>query len=220
MMKTIVDWANANEGFIALLTFILISILVPLLRMMFKSIDSKVSRSVSEDEIRRVEKLRAEFYTNLEHIDADNGYGPFLIRDVARDKIYFDGDEGEFKKKGAPPSFKVQVEGMSVHGVRVYQGWPEYVKKIVDDDTWCLADKEDEGAILVHPIAIIPFSAIVAVNWHGDPATLFPHIFCRFECGGGWPYKTVEYCESTVTREGWDLYVPHVEATKVIRHRY
>lgn len=214
------DWANQNEGFIALLTFVLVSILVPLLRGPFKRLSEQLSHATSETEIRRTEALRAEFYTNLKHIDQSRGYGPFLIRDVARDQLYFNGDDAEFSRKAPPPSFQVQVVDMSVFGVRVYHGLPERIKKIENDSTWCLASEGDEYAVMVHPIGIIPFSMIVAVNWHGDPANTFPHIFCRFDGARGWPYKKFEYCECAEIREGRDYYSPLLDADALLRRKF
>ena len=220
MLQAIIDWANQNEGVIALLTFTLISILVPLSRVFLKRIEAKVSRSVDEDEIRRIEQIRAEFYSNLKFIDKQTAYGRFLIRDISREQLYFDGDEPEFDKKGAPPSYRVQLVDMSVHGVRVAIGWPERIKSIEDGSTWCLADEDDEGGKLVFTIATIPFSSIVAVNWHGDPAYTHPHIFCRYDQKHGWPYKKVEYCESIEMREGFCLYDPIVEVDQVVRRNF
>jgi hypothetical protein len=219
-MREIIHMANENEGFIALLTFVLLSILGPLGIFAYRTVSARITTARTEDEITRIEKIRSEFYTNLKIIDEASGFGPFLIRDVDRDRLYFDGDESEFSKKGAPPSFKVGLVDTSVHGICVYHGMPERIKPFEDGSRWCLADKGDEGAILVHPVGVISFSSIVAVNWHGDPATHFPHIYCRFDQAQGWPYRKFEYCERVECVRGWPLYIPKVEADKLVRKRF
>lgn len=216
----IIEWANQNDGFIGLATFALLSIFVPLGLWLFRGLSSRLTSAVSAEEVRRIEGIRAEFYTRLQLIDERSAYGPFLICDVSRDRLYFDGDEPEFSKRGAPPSFKVTVIDMDVHGVRVYSGQPERIKRILNEPTWCLAQPEDDGAVLVHPIGVIPFSSIVAVNWHGDPATLFPHIFCHFDQSGGWPFKRFEYCERKSCIRGLYLYKPVVASDDLIRRQF
>ena len=219
-MQVIVELANQNEGFIALLTFILISILVPISIYAYRKISARITKGRSEEEIRRIEKIRAEFYSRLKIIDDSSTFGLFLIRDVNRDRLYFDGDEKEFSKQGPPPSFKVTIVDMSVHGLLAYYGWPERIKQFENGSRWCLAEKPDDGSILVHPIGEIPFSSIVAVNWHGDPANHFPHIFCRFDQSKGWPFKRVDYCERQDCVRGWPLYIPKVNADDLVRIRY
>jgi hypothetical protein len=219
-MLEIIEIANQNEGFIALLTFVLLSILVPVAVFAYRTLSSRITSARTEEEINRIEKIRAEFYSHLKITDESSGFGPFLIRDVDRDRLYFDGDENEFCKKGAPPSFKVCLVDTSVHGIRVYHGMPERIKSFEDGSRWCLADESDEGTILAHPVGEIPFSSIIAVNWYGDPATHFPHIYCRFDHDQGWPYKKFEYCERAECMRGWPLYIPRLEADKLVRKRF
>ncbi|MDD2764743.1 MAG: hypothetical protein PHE83_12300 [Opitutaceae bacterium] len=221
MLTEVVNWANGNGGFLTLLSLICISLLFPFGRWLLARFDRALGRARSEDEIRRIEGIRSEFYQKLKFIDSAADYGPVLIRDVARDCLYFDGDEKEFTKNKSPPSFKVGLIGLSVHGIRVYAGhFPTKIKQISDGKTWCLADDADSDAQSGHPIGVIPFSSIVSVNWHGDPAHTFPHVFCRFDGPGGWPYKIVEYCERRQMSEGWNLYEPLVDAGKVIQKKF
>jgi hypothetical protein len=217
---TIIEWANKNDGFIGLATFLLLSVLIPLGFWFVRKLSSRLSSSVSAEEVRRIEGIRAEFYTRMKVIDERSAYGPFLIRDVSRDRLYFDGDDAEFSKPGPPPSFKVTVVDMDVHGVRVYSGQPERIKRIADEQSWCLAQSDDPGFVLAHPIGVIPFSSIVAVNWHGDPATHYPHIYCHFDQVGGWPFKRFEYCERQPCIRGLDLYIRLVAADDLIRRKF
>lgn len=193
-MGNLIDWANQNDGFIGLLEVAIIGIALPVLFWATRGLSRRLSKAVSGEEVRRLEKIRDEIYGKLEFIDQEVAYGRVLIRDIARDKLYFDGDEEPCK--GPPPSFRASIEDFDVFGMRIVCGWPKHIKPIEAGDWWCFADEGDSEAVLAYPVATLPFSMIEAVNWHGDPAFPYPHIYCRYEEPEGWPYKKMDWCKS------------------------
>jgi hypothetical protein len=220
MIGDIVTWANQNAGFISMLGLLVIVVLSPFGLWFLNRVEGAVTRVRTDEEIRKAEVIRREMHEKITWIDPASDYGPVLIRDVARDHLYFDGDDGKFAKRTPPPSFRATLVGLSVHGVRVYAGFPTRIKMVGDQTTWCLADADDPNSVVAHPIGVIPFMSIVCVNWHGDPACTFPHVFCRFDGTRGWPYKVVEFCEKGQMSEGWNLYRPLVDSERIIDQKF
>jgi hypothetical protein len=220
VFSDLIKWSNANEGFLNLIGLVVFSSLFPFIFWIQSRIKGWLRRARSDEEIRRIETIRSEFYRNLKFIGPLVDYGPVLIRDVARDRLYFNGDEREFEKGRVAPSFKAQLCGVTVHGIRVYAGPPERIKRIVDRDTWSLAAEDDPDGKVMRRLGTIPFSSIVAVNWHGDPAHTFPHVYCHYDGIRGTPFKVVEFCDVHAMQEGWSVYEPMVDVDKVIQERF
>lgn len=58
-MRVIVEFANQNEGFIALLTFLLISILVPISIFAYRKISARITKGRSEEEFKESRNFRS-----------------------------------------------------------------------------------------------------------------------------------------------------------------
>ena len=220
MTREIIDWANANDGFIGLFTAIVLPVVLLLFRSTLKSLSRNIGNAVDEAEIIRIERLRDEIHNRATYRNKETGYGDFLIRDVERDRSYPPELVSNPSSSKPPSSYQVLLVDFAPHGLRVLQGMAERIKQVVDESTWCLASDEDKDAYTAYIVSVIPYSGIVAINWHGDPVNPFPHIFCRFDGMRGWPYSKIEYCECRPLNDKFDIYLRLVDALDVTRRKF
>ncbi len=140
--------------------------------------------------LKKREKLRKEFESNLPPKNKYGNHCDAIIRDIKRMDSYPDVNTAE---KGISPWFKVEIKGLYHRGIEAFIGMPEYIKRD-EGDNWHFTDHKDTGEkVLAYPVGRIPFDLIEYVNWDGDEYYNFPHIYCHFKAFKGQPYESIPF---------------------------
>jgi hypothetical protein len=111
-----------------------------------------------------------------------------LIRDADRQPDGFPKPDSKFRLRRLSPWFKVGVLPSYSGGMSV---WLRLDRVFIEDGVARSQVKSDtEEGELVRVVGLIPYDAIVAVDWEGNAEFSGPHVYCHFDFDQG-PYEEV-----------------------------
>jgi hypothetical protein len=191
-MKAIVDWANANQGVLALLALV---VTIPtLLILAYKSyrqlIPAKYEREAKiKNEFIDAAALKKEVEARTKWDDQVSYYGEFLIRDTGR---------------RLPKTDEVHSSVTTPHCIAVlthiHNEYLEfttgsfsirYIKKI--GDGWYFSEEQEDGAVKVQAVFRLRYRDIVIIRWDTNDYWEWPQVCCRFTRSNKFPFSYAYY---------------------------
>ena len=165
----------------------------------------RAQRSASEPAniLRHRLEMEAKFKAEFQK-DFSTGYAPrVIIRDLGRIDKYPD-----VRPNGRRISAwtRMELKGLYERGIELYYEIVT-IKHQGFDDSWRLADHDEEDAETAAVLARIPYEFIERLNPEGDCYYPEPHIFCRFKGIGGTAFQEIVLYRILKT-SGGDVFMP------------
>lgn len=193
-MTEIFEWANQNQGALALIAaFLALLALIPLLyRGLRKAFPSKQERRLKiQEEFAHAERMKKEVESRAEWDMVLHHYGVFLIRDAER---------------RLPETEEVHssVTGLYTTGVLIdihtehlaFTHGPMGVKSIKNvGGAWHFVDEKDDEAIKVEIVTWLNYRDILLIRWETDDYWEYPQICCRFTSAKKFPFSRLFFAE-------------------------
>jgi hypothetical protein len=203
MMTQIFQWANQNQGVLALIAVFLV--LAPLVYQRFrKAVPSKQEKRLKiQEEFAHAERMkkevesRAQWYTVLGH------YGEFLIRDPDRRL-----PETEEIHSSVSVLYTIAVlTDIHTEHLEFTHGASgvKFIKNVAG--AWHFADEKDEEAIKVEMVSWLNYRDILLIRWETDEYWEWPQICCRFTSANKFPFSRVFFAKKGTGLGGRAAYI-------------
>lgn len=194
-MRAIIDWANANQGALALLALVVPSSLILIYkayRIWFPFKNDREARV--KNELIHAETLRKEVEANTEWDEQFSYYGEFLIRDI--DRKLPETDETHSSK--ISPYDIVSLYKIDNEFLEFLKGDSSicYIQKIAD--TWYFCDMNDREAVKVQIVLRLQYCKIKKIRWDTNDYWEWPQIYCQFLKNNRFPFSHIYYAQEFV----------------------
>jgi hypothetical protein len=191
MITQIFQWANQNQGVLALLAglFAVSSLVYRGFRKTFPSKQEK--RLKVQQEFAHAERMKKEVESRAQWDKVLHHYGVFLIRDVERRL-----PETEEVHSSVTGLYSISVL-TDIHTEHLeFTHGPMGVKFIKNvAGAWHFADEKDDDAIKVEIVTWLNYRDILLIRCETDEYWEWPQICCRFTSAKKFPFSHVFFAE-------------------------